>query len=95
MKVTILGVMKGTTKGGNAFWNYFFQKEFTRYESENNDCLGLKVGEEFSYVDYDLKPGDVCDFQYEPGFQDKATLTDVIVLKEAVAETLKAKEGKS
>ncbi|MDE7019758.1 MAG: hypothetical protein K2P23_02485, partial [Lachnospiraceae bacterium] len=43
--------------------------------------LGMVVGTEFSYKDYGLKPGDECDFMYEPGFEGKATLSDVVVLK--------------
>lgn len=94
MKVTILGVMKGTTKAGHSFFQYYYKKAFTDYESENNECSGMTCGNEFSYTDYNLKPGDECDFQYEPGFQGKATLSQVVVLKEAVAESVKAAGGK-
>lgn len=94
MKVIILGVKKGTTKGGNNFFQYYFKKPFTDYEVENSECLGMMTGAEFSYTDYNLKPGDECDFQYEPGYQNKATLSDVVVLKEAVAESAKATGGK-
>lgn len=93
MKVIILGIRKGTTKGGRSFCNYYFQKPFTDYDVENSDCAGMMTGIEFSYTDYNLKPGDECDFRYEPGFQDKATLSDVVVLKDAVAEQVKAKAG--
>lgn len=81
MKVTIIGIRKAKTKNGRDFCQYYFQKPFTDYEMENSDCLGFLVGSEFSYRDYGLKPGDVCDFQYEPGYEGKATLTDVVVLK--------------
>lgn len=94
MKVTIIGIKKAKTKNGREFSQYYFEKPFTDYEMENSDCAGMTVGSEFSYKDFGLKPGDVCDFQYEPGFDNKATLTDVVVLKEAVAEKLKEKEGK-
>ena len=84
MKVFIIGIKKAKTKNGRDFCQYYFQKAFTAYETENSDCLGMVVGTEFSYKDYGLKPGDECDFLYEPGFEGKATLSDVVVLKPAV-----------
>lgn len=81
MKVTIIGIKKAKTKNGKDFCQYYFQKAFTGYEVENSECLGFAVGSEFSYNDYGLKPGDECDFLYEPGFEGKATLSDVVVLK--------------
>lgn len=81
MKVTIIGVKKAKTKNGKDFCQYYFQKAFTGYEVENSECFGFAVGSEFSYNDYGLKPGDECDFLYEPGFEGKATLSDVVVLK--------------
>lgn len=92
MKVTILGIRKSKTKSGREFTQYYFSKNFTAYEMENSDCAGLVVGSEFSYRDYHLHPGDICDFQYEPGFEGKATLSDVIVLKDAINEKLEAKK---
>lgn len=88
MKVTVIGVKKARTKNGRDFCQYYFEKPFTDYEVENGDCAGMNVGSEFSYRDYGLKPGDVCDFQYEPGFDNKATLSDVVVLKDAINEKL-------
>lgn len=93
MKVKIIGVMKGKNKAGKSFSQYYYQKEFTDYEAGNNDCAGMATGNEFSYTDYNLKPGDECDFQYEPGFQGRATLSEVVVLKEAVTESVKASTG--
>lgn len=81
MKVFIIGIKKAKTKNGRDFCQYYFQKAFTDYEMQNSDCIGMVVGSEFSYKDYNLKPGDECDFMYEPGFEGKATLSDVVVLK--------------
>ena len=81
MKVTILGIKRAKTKSGRDFCQYYYSKNFTDYEMENSDCEGLIVGSEFSYRDYNIRPGDECDFQYEPGFEGKATLSDVVVLK--------------
>lgn len=94
MDVKIIGVMKGTNKVGRSFCQIHYQKKFTDYESENNVCLGMAVGTEFSYTDYNLKPGDECEFQYEPGFQSRATLTNVVVKKSAVEESVKGAGGK-
>ncbi len=52
MKVFIIGVKKAKTKNGRDFCQYYFQKAFTAYETENSDCLGMVVGTEFSYKDY-------------------------------------------
>lgn len=89
MKVTILGFRKAQTKNGRGFVQYYFKKDFSDYDLNNSECNGELVGSEFSYKDYNLKVGDVCDFQYEPGFNERATLSDVIVLKDAVKEQLK------
>lgn len=94
MKVTIIGIKKAKTKNGREFCQYYYKKPFTDYELENSDCLGMIVGNEFSYRDYNLKPGDVCDFQYEPGYEGKATLSDVFVVKPIDTAGESAKETK-
>lgn len=81
MKVQIIGVQKGQSRNGRSFSNIHFSSEFTPYESENGSCIGLKVGTEFTYADVVCKPGDVCEFSYEPGYQGKATLTNITILK--------------
>lgn len=82
MKVRILGVRKSETKGRRAF-NYAAAKEYTQYEQENSDCEGEDVVSEFSYADYNLHPGDIVDFEYEPGYQGRATLTGVRMIEPA------------
>lgn len=81
MKVTIVGIRKGTSKNGKSFCQYYLTKPFSDYDMENGDCSGFQTASEFTYKDYNLKVGDVCDFQYEPGFEGRATLSDVVVLK--------------
>lgn len=81
MKVTIIGIKKATSKSGRDFVQYHVSVPFSGYDIENSDCEGFQVKTEFTYHDYNLKVGDVCDFQYEPGFDGKATLSDVVVLK--------------
>lgn len=92
MKATVVGIMKGKTKNNKEFVRYNYTKNFTDYEMENGECAGVAVGTEFSYHDYNIKPGDVCDFQYEPGFEGRATLSDVVVLQSRLDDQLKAKD---
>lgn len=85
MKVTIIGVQKGKSRNNRDFTNLFFSQPFTDYEASNGSCNGFKVGTEFTYLDVNVKPGDECEFTYEKGFQDRATLANVTVLKPAKA----------
>lgn len=94
MKVVVVGVQKGKTKTGRDFTRIFYKKPFGDYELENSDCSGMMTGSEFSYNIFDVKPGDECDFQYEPGFKNEATLSEVVVLKAAVEASVKAAGGK-
>lgn len=94
MKVVIVGVQKGKTKTERDFTRIFYKKPFGDYETENSDCSGMMTGSEFSYKDFNVKPGDECDFLYEPGYKNEATLSDVVVLKSAVEESVKQAGGK-
>ncbi len=80
MKATILGTSRGTTKTGKDFMNIFASKNFTDYEMQNNTVEGVSCFKEFTYNDYNIKPGDEVEFVYEPGFEGRATLVDVITL---------------
>ena len=82
MKVTIVGVRKSESKGRNAF-NYAGLKDYTVYERENSVCDGQDVVSEFSYTDFNLHPGDVVSFEYEPGFNGRATLVGVQMISPA------------
>lgn len=79
MKVKIVGVKQSESKGRKVF-NYAGLKEYTPYEQDNAECEGLDVISEFSFTDFKLHVGDVVDFEYEPGFQGRATLTGVKML---------------
>lgn len=94
MKVTIIGTKVAKTKSGKMGYTYYFQKPFTAYESENSECLGFAVGHEFSYIDFDLRPGDVVNFIYEPGYEERATLVDVSLLKNYIPPADKADKDK-
>lgn len=81
MQVKIVGVKKSSYKGKDGKdkvgFNYLGTKQFTSYEMENNECEGEDVVREFSNTDFKLHPGDVVDFEYEPGFEQRATLVGV------------------
>lgn len=81
MRVTVIGIMKGQNKNGRDFMQIYATKPFSNYEAETNDCLGLSVHSEFTYGNYDIFPGDEVELKYEPGYQGKATLVDIEVLK--------------
>ena len=82
MKVTITGIMKGKNKAGRDFTQLYATTMFTDYELESNDCTGHKTIDVFTYLDCGaLQIGDVVDLVYEPGFQGRATLTQIIPVK--------------
>lgn len=83
MQVAITGVKKQTyEKDGRrqTAINYSGVKAYTAYEQENAECEGEDTIREFSRVDFGVHPGDIVEFVYEPGFQDRATLVDIRVL---------------
>lgn len=80
MKCTIVGVKKGKTKTGRECFNYYANKPFTDYDHDSAECIGNEVVSAFSYQDFKVVPGDEVDFRYEPGFEGKATLTDIVVV---------------
>lgn len=79
--ITLVGIQKGRTKNGKDFYNYFGLKEFSNYDHENSECHGQRVITEFSYTNYDIAIGDVVEFKYEPGYEGKAVLADVVLVK--------------
>lgn len=80
MKCTIVGVKKSKTKNGKECFRYYATKEFTEYDQEFAECIGCDVVSEFSYRDYGLCLGDLVDFRYEPGFEGKAKLMDIVMV---------------
>lgn len=81
MKVTIMGVKKSQTKSGKTAYTYYGTKDFTNYEVENCECTGSAVVSDYCYEEFPVVPGDVVDFEYEPGFEDKATLVGIKMLQ--------------
>lgn len=81
MYVKIVGVKKTEYKGKDGKnkigFNILGIKNFTDYEMENAECQGHDVVREFTTTDYGLMPGDVVDFIFEPGYENRATLVGV------------------
>lgn len=83
MRATVLGILKGKSKSGKDFMQIYASKEFSAYEQQNNICEGVSVFSEFTYNGFAVKTGDVADFIYEPGFQGRAALVDVVPVRMA------------
>ncbi len=83
MRATVIGISRGVTKNNRDFMNIYATKEFPDYEKQNNDVEGVSAFVEFTYNDYPIHPGDVVDLSYEPGFQGRASLTDIVIVKPA------------
>lgn len=102
MRVEIVGIRHGKTKTGKESYNYFGLREFSDYDQENSECSGKQPVDAFSYKDYGVAVGDVVDFQYEPGYEGKAQLSNIVMVQmgggnpfgsDTAKETAK-KEGK-
>lgn len=93
MQVRIIGIKKGETKNQKVFFNYYGVKEFSDYDRANAECKGQEPIDAFSYTDYNLEIGDLVDFQYEPGFQGRATLSNIVMIEPA-GNPYEAKEEK-
>lgn len=73
-------------KTGKVGYTVFFTSPFTDYDVEHSEvCEGMSCGNVFTYKDYNLKPGDVVDMRYEPGYEGKAQLTDIVMIKPAMS----------
>lgn len=81
MRVEIVGIRRGKTKTGKDSYNYFGLREFSDYDQENSECSGKQPVEAFSYRDYGVAVGDVVDFQYEPGYEGKAQLSNIVMMQ--------------
>lgn len=72
-----------TVEGKNGEYQLIYYIEpFTDYEKDGaKSCVGMKVGNEYSRkVFKDLKVGDKVKFYYDKGFEDKAILSDVVIV---------------
>ncbi len=84
---------------GKTIHNYYFAADFKDSEKEAGECEGRATLQEFSYKDFPVIPGDLVELSYEKGYQDKAVLEDIEVVKPATpfkdkpSEGQKSKEG--
>ena len=96
MKVTVTGTMKGTSKAGRVFFQIYGTTPFTEYEGGNNDCVGVKTVDVFTYLDCGaLRVGDVVDLVYEPGFQGRASLVEIVPVRPAPDKAVEKPAAKS
>lgn len=84
---TIVGVKAvKSQKTGRIGYTIFYTTPYTDYEVENAEsCEGVSCGQVFTYKDYSVRPGDIVDMRYEPGYQDRAMLTDIVMVKPYIA----------
>ena len=80
----VVGKQKVKTKAGKDFFNYFLARPFSEYESSNSECWGRAVETEGTGLDFLVKPGDFVNLTYSKGFQGKATLSGMTVVKPAI-----------
>lgn len=83
MKATVVGIKKSKTKTGKDCYRINALKSYSDYEQGNAECEGMDVVNEFTYKDWGVHVGDEVDILYEPGFEGKATLSEIIILKPA------------
>ena len=78
----VIGKKEVRTKAGRAFYNYYLARPFTPYENDNAVlALGRAVEVEGSGQNFEVKPGDIVELSYSKGYQDKATLSGMTVVK--------------
>ena len=80
----VIGKQKVKTKAGKDFFNYFLARPFNDYENSNSECIGRAVEQEGSGLEFAVKPGDHVELSYSKGFQGKATLSGMNIVKPAV-----------
>lgn len=82
-EVKIVGVRSfKNKKNGRIGYTYYFTEDFSDYEEQSSEsCLGVSCGNEFSYQDFNVMPGDVVNFVYGKGFEGRAVLQDIQVVK--------------
>lgn len=91
----VIGVKKGETSKGKDCFNYYLATDFTDYDMNTAECEGRSVLTEFSYTDFNVHVGDFVELDYIKGFQDRATLSDMTVIKSPWEEKQKAEAGKT
>lgn len=83
MKVNLIGIKCQENKSGVDAYNLFVSLPYSDYEiGKAKSALGLKTDSYYTTLDCKgLKPGDIINLEFEPGFEGKATLTGVHLAK--------------
>ena len=90
----IVGIKKGkSSKSNKDCFNYYMKTDFSDYDVESAECEGQTVTSEFSYTDYGVHVGDFVELDYVKGFQDRATLSGMTVVKSPFEEKQKTASG--
>lgn len=97
--VKIVGIKKMLKKDtkDQFYFNLYFTQPFSQYDVDNATVLsGVCVGTEFAREDYGVHVGDEVEFLYIKGFQDKAYLAGVKIVKPAsVSKMATGKDGEA
>ena len=91
--VKIVGIKKTLKKDTTDvfYWNIFYEQAFSDYDTESAvEIYGKQTGMEFAREDYGVHVGDEVECLYTKGFQDKAFLAGVKVVKAAPASKVKS-----
>lgn len=94
--VKIVGIKKTLKKDTTDvfYWNIFYTQAFSEYDTESAvEIYGKQTGMEFAREDFGIHVGDEVEFLYSKGFQGKAVLTGVKVIKAAPASKVKLDDG--
>ena len=95
--VKIVGIKKMLKKDtkDQYYFNLYYTQPFSQYDVDNAaDLFGVGVGTEFAREDYGVHVGDEVEFLYTKGFQDKAYLAGVKIVKPAsVSKMAIGKDG--
>lgn len=83
MKAVLVGKKIGVNaKTGNPSCTYYVQVPFTEYEAKNASCDGNAVNSFYCGKDFpDVKPGNTVNLEFEPGFEGRAQLVNISVIK--------------
>ena len=73
----ITGVRNFKSKGKEVQTIHYVES-FRDYDLDNSDaCYGVSAGNVYSSTRYNVQPGDIVKFDYEPGFEGRAMLVGI------------------
>lgn len=78
----VVGKKCTKTKKNNNFYTYYLIRPFDSYEKEHSVCTVGEAVEQIScFSDFPVQQGDAVELIYSRGFQDKAILSDMRIVK--------------